>query len=134
MTDVDWRKEYEKAWASARERGDALYQFRYPISPTTLRAVADEIDCSGHFCDDLGPMDWETGISECRKAEDAGIGCRAAVADELRQFAAALETAGAVRTTDGLGAYRSFPPSILAHMRHGWRQVRRFFSDAVGFQ
>jgi hypothetical protein len=73
--------------AARRKADDALHQFKWAdtIAPV-LRKVADDWDCCPG-CD-------HEGSSTCHERDE---GCRFVEADELRQFADALEYAAALR-------------------------------------
>lgn len=75
--------------AENRRLRDALFQFDYPPDPTTLREIADEIDC-GADCE-YGHVEGDTNAHNCSR-ERRDEGCASAKAWELRQFADAIET------------------------------------------
>ena len=84
-------EELHKRW---RKTADALHQFTWAdtLSPL-LRKIAEDWDCDSSQCEfassDMG------GLS-CPCMDDER-GCRAVEADELRQFADALEVAAELR-------------------------------------
>lgn len=79
-----------------RAAQDALYHFKYPPDPKMLRAVADRITCGGTGCEHAW-HEWDTNAGGCRLSEKEE-GCPFEQAEELRAFAAALETQIAART------------------------------------
>jgi hypothetical protein len=88
-------EELHKRW---RKTADALHRFTWAdtLAPV-LRKVADDWDCDSSQCEfassDMG------GLS-CPHIEGEQ-GCRAVEAEELRQFADALEIAAALRKATG---------------------------------
>jgi hypothetical protein len=88
----------EELFAGRRRAENALHQFTWAdtLSPL-LRKIAEEWDCDSAQCEfassDMG------GLS-CPHMDDER-GCRAVEADELRQFADALEVAATLRAQKG---------------------------------
>ena len=78
-----------------RKAQDALHQFTWAdtLSPL-LRKIADDWDCDSAQCEFASS---DMGSLSCPHIEGEE-GCRAVEADELRQFADALEVAATVRT------------------------------------
>jgi hypothetical protein len=114
----------EYLFAEMKKAQHALHQFTWAdtLAPT-LRKVADEWDCDSSQCEfassDMG------GLS-CPHIESER-GCRAVEADEMRQFADALEYAETLRTRPltgevteemldvGEAAYDAVPEGFNAH-------------------
>lgn len=78
----------EELHQGKRAAENALHQFKYAetIAPL-LRKVADDWDCDSAFCENASS---DHGGLSCPHI-DGERGCRAVEADEIRQFAAALE-------------------------------------------
>jgi hypothetical protein len=85
----------EELFAGRRKAENALHQFTWAdtLSPL-LRKIADDWDCDSSQCEFASS---DMGSLSCPHMDDER-GCRAVEADELRQFADALELAAALRT------------------------------------
>ena len=107
-------------FAEMKKAQNALHQFTWAdtLSPL-LRKIAEDWDCDSSQCEfasgDMG------GLS-CPCMDDER-GCRAVEADELRQFADALEVAAALRARAA---------SVDTHPKNGDVQQAPLVSGAVG--
>lgn len=88
------REEWRQRYFTAR---DALHPLKYPPDPRMLRSIADEIDCNPGC--ERGYAEHDTNAFVC-SAEDRGE-CGWAKAEELRAFAAAVETRAALAPAPG---------------------------------
>lgn len=71
-----------------REATATIYALSYPeVDADLLEHVAGDIDCGGG-CENLSPMDWETGTRDC--ALDETTGCAFSKAESLRALAKAI--------------------------------------------
>jgi hypothetical protein len=81
-----------------RKAEAAVYQFKYMANlAPLLRKIADEWDCDSSECEFAGS---DLGALVCPCMDDER-GCRAVEADELRQFAEAMETASGIEAPSG---------------------------------
>lgn len=91
MGDIDPRV-YEQDIASQQKDIDELQAevtalsgaLKY-LDTKALIDMADEYEC-GSNCENVGPMNMETGVRDCR-LDHQGVGCRFVIANEMREFA-----------------------------------------------